>query len=135
MSGRLIEHGLTQRWSARRIAAALRDSETAGVVSLRGSRVTGFALMVHDFRHSQAHLLLLAVEIDVRRSGLGRALVGWLEKTARMGGIRRFRLEVRADAPGAQAFYECLGYREVGRLPGYYHDKLDAVQMVKSTEP
>jgi ribosomal-protein-alanine N-acetyltransferase len=135
MSGQLIERGLTKRWTTRRVADALRDSETAGVVSRRGGAIIGFALMLHDFPHSDAHLLLLAVEPGERRRGIGRALVEWLEKTARRGGILRFQLEVRADDPAALAFYQRLGYREVARLPGYYQGRLDAVRMARPVRP
>lgn len=132
MSGRLIERGLTPRWTARRIADALRDSETASVVARHGGAIIGFAVMAHDFPRHEAHLLLLAVEPEARRCGLGQALVKWLEKTARLGGTLRFQLEVRADDPGACSFYRSLGYREVDRLPGYYEGRLDAVRMTRA---
>ena len=135
MSGQLIERELARRWTARRVADALSDSETAGVVSRSAGATIGFALMVHDFPNREAHLLLLAVEQGERRRGLGRALVEWLEKTARVGGVRRFQLEVRADDPGARAFYERLGYREVARLPGYYEGRLAAVRMTRTAQP
>jgi ribosomal protein S18 acetylase RimI-like enzyme len=134
MSGQLIERELVRRWTARRVADALRDSETAGVVSRSAGGIIGFGLMIYDFPRREAHLLLLAVERAERRRGLGRALVEWLEKTARMGGVRRFQLEVRADDPGARAFYEELGYREVARLPGYYQGKLAALRMEKAVQ-
>ena len=75
------------------------------------------------------------VEPAVRRRGLGCALVEWLEKLARVGGILRVELEVRADDPGAGAFYHRLGYREIGRLPGYYQGRLDAVRLARVRHP
>ena len=131
MSARLIERGLAPRWTAPRIVSSLRDTETTGVIAWRGDTIIGFALMRYDFPHKNAHLLLLAVEPGERRSGLGRALVAWLDKIARLGGILRFELEVRADDPGAHTFYERLGYREVARLPAYYKRGLDAVRMIR----
>jgi len=135
LSGELIEHGLSRRWSARRISDALCDSETAGVVAEDGGAIIGFALMGFDFPQREAHLWLLAVEPTQRFRGLGRALVGWLEKVGRLGGIASFQLEVRADDPGAQAFYQRLGYREVARLSGYYEGKLDALRMLRVPTP
>ena len=133
MSRRLVERGLARRWTQRRIADALRDSETAGVVARRGDAIIGFALMQYDFPRREAHLVLLAVEPGERRRGLGRALVEWLEKLARVGGILQIQLEARADDPGARTFYGRLGYREVARLPGYYEGRLDAVRMAQRT--
>lgn len=135
MSGQLIEHGLTRRWTSRRVADALCNADTTGVVSVDNGALMGFALMAYDFPQREAHLLLLAVELPQRRHGLGRALVDWLERIGRLGGIARFQLEVRADAPGAQRFYTRLGYRQVARLPGYYEGKLDAMRMLRVPTP
>ena len=129
MSRELIEHGLAWRWTERRIRAALSDEDTASVVARGNAGVLGFALMHYDFSDRQAHLLLLAVVPPARRLGLGRGLVGWLEKVARAGGIRRVDLEVREDARSAQVFYRRLGYRAIGRTPRYYEGRLGAMRM------
>ena len=135
MSRRLIERGLVWRWTGPRISDALRDAETASVAARDGGGLLGFALMQYEFSCREAHLLLLAVAPRVRRRGLGRALLDWLEKLARVGGILRVGLEVRADDPGAQAFYRQLGYREIDRLPGYYQGRVDAVRMARVRHP
>ncbi len=40
-------------------------------------------------------------------------------------------LEVAVNNDDAQAFYERLGYRETGRIPGYYADGTDALVLRK----
>ncbi len=79
--------------------------------------------------------MLLAVAPGVRRRGLGGTLLEWLGKLARVGGILRVELEVRADDPGARAFYRRLGYREIDRWSGYYRGRVDAVRMARVRHP
>jgi ribosomal protein S18 acetylase RimI-like enzyme len=45
--------------------------------------------------------------------------------------LRVVRVEVRDYNPNALAFYEALGFRVTGRVPGYYDGVLDAVRLVK----
>ncbi len=135
MSRSLIERGLTWRWTPQAVAAHIRDSETAVVVAWADDRMLGFAIMGFRFLRSEAHLLLLAVDPAVRRSGVGRALWRWLETIARRGGIARVELEVRAENPGGRAFYHALGFREVARLRDYYESREDALRMVADLRP
>ena len=86
--------------------------------------------MQFRFAEREAHLLLFAVVHSQRRRGLGRALLAWLEKIARLGGISLIRLELRANNDGARSFYRTLGYEDAGRLRGYYQSREDAVRMV-----
>ena len=77
----------------------------------------------------EAHLDLLGVAPPHRGEGLGRRLVEWLEKPALLAAISAVFLEVRESNPGAQAFYERLGYRKVGTLAGYYQERESAIRM------
>ncbi len=56
-------------------------------------------------------LFRLAVLPEYRRRGVGRALIEYIEAVARVRGIARVRLGVRAVLPGNRAYYERLGYR------------------------
>ncbi len=71
-----------------------------------------------EFYAIHAHLNLLAVQPGYQRQGIGRQLLEWLEASARTAGIFTVHLELRANNDGARAFYEKLGYREVGRKRG-----------------
>ena len=117
LSRDLIEYDLPWRWSAERVLRCLKDRATNGIVAVAGGRILGFALM------------LLAVTPAQRRSGVGRALVTWLEDTARVAGVGTIRLEVRAANEGARAFYRQLGYREGQLLPGYYEGHEAALRL------
>ncbi len=129
MSRRWIEHGLTWRHRPNSIAGQIRDSETVVVVARAAGSVVGFAVMEFRFDARRAHLVLLAVEPAYRRRGLGVALFRWLEKIARLAGVSRIGLELRADNEEARCFYERLGFRATDLRRGYYDGRLDAINM------
>jgi ribosomal protein S18 acetylase RimI-like enzyme len=56
----------------------------------------------------------IGVRPDLRRHGLGRALMAEIFRTFQARGIGEIRLKVHADNPsGAPAFYRALGMTEV----------------------
>ncbi|HKJ95729.1 MAG TPA: GNAT family N-acetyltransferase [Gammaproteobacteria bacterium] len=127
MSRDLIETGLGWSWTPGRVARAVHGKESVAAVAALGPRPTGFAIM--RFGWEEANLDLLAVRPGHRRRGVGRGLVRWLEESALVAGIGIVRLQVRADRPGAQAFYRSLGYRQWQRVAGYYGNDCTAVYM------
>lgn len=113
-----IEYGLNWRWTPARVRRCINDCETMVLVaSLRGA-IVGFAIM--KFSEDAAHLLLLAVQPKLRRNGLGKTMLRWLEKSCSTAGIQQVRLEVRARNRSARRFYEHMGYQLLDRLPAYY---------------
>lgn len=128
MSRDLIETGLGWAWTPDRIVRQVRCADTLVLVALEGVQLIGFACM--RFREEDAHLNLLCVRRSHQRSGIGRRLMIWLEKTARVAGIVSIHLEVRAINHAARRFYHALGYREVGELRRYYRGRESAIRMV-----
>jgi ribosomal-protein-alanine N-acetyltransferase len=57
--------------------------------------------------------------------------VTWLEETALTAGTFVVGLELRAQNEVARCFYRALGYRELGRVPGYYQGIEAAIRMVR----
>lgn len=80
-------------------------------------RPVGFALgrLLID----EAELLLLAVEPEARRHGVGRALIEHTVEVAIRKGGRRLLLEVR-DGNHALDLYRDAGFGEIGRRRDYY---------------
>lgn len=130
MSSRLIEAGLTPSWPAERVARHIRNADSLVLTARHAGRILGFAIM--QYGDAAAHLNLLAVETAIQRHGIGRALLGWLEETALVAGTFVIQLEVRATNAIARAFYEARGYRETGRVAGYYQRLEDAIQMERN---
>jgi [ribosomal protein S18]-alanine N-acetyltransferase len=125
-----IERGLGWSWTARRVMRSMTDADTNVLVALDpADAVCGFAIM--KFGDDEAHLLLLAVQAERGRRGIGSAMVGWLEAVAGVAGVRRIFLEAREANGPARAFYRRLGYREVELLPGYYQGREDSVRLLK----
>ena len=127
MSRDLIEQGLPWRWTAKRVAASIAAPNVNVLVARVDGRIVGFAIM--RYGDDDAHLDLLAVAPQQRRHGVATQLLEWLEKCASVAGTFRIALEVRASNCGAQLFYERMGYRTLGQLPGYYQGRESALQL------
>jgi ribosomal-protein-alanine N-acetyltransferase len=130
MSRLLVEHGLNWRWTPARVRRSIRDKETMVLVASIDGHLSGFAIM--KFRDADSHLFLLAVEPKVQCTGIGAALLAWLEKSCRTAGVRHIRVEVRVGNRSAKRFYERAGFRFIGQIAGYYDRHEPAVVMVKS---
>ncbi len=130
MSRLLVEHGLNWRWTPSRVRRSIKDRETMVLIASVDGRLSGFAIM--KFRDEESHLFLLAVAPKMQRTGVGRALLAWLEKSCRTAGMRHIRVEVRAGNRRARKFYERFGFRFIGQVAGYYDRRESAIVMVKT---
>ena len=128
MSRDLIESGLNWSWKPSRILDMIRHPDCVVLVARTRIEIAGFAVM--EFHEVHAHLNLLAVKPAKRRSGIGKALIEWLEESCRTAGIASIFLELRADNAGAKQFYESLGYKPGRVVQGYYQGREDALTMV-----
>ncbi|MGB7413386.1 MAG: ribosomal protein S18-alanine N-acetyltransferase [Thermosynechococcaceae cyanobacterium] len=68
----------------------------------------------------EAHIILLAVDPDYRRQGLGQILLWRMLAIATQRHLSRATLEVRASNGGAIALYKKFGFQLAGRRVGYY---------------
>ncbi|MGO9994664.1 MAG: GNAT family N-acetyltransferase [Steroidobacteraceae bacterium] len=142
MSRDLIEQGLTWSWTPARVQHFITGTESSVVVARRerrgdarrmaaprmaAPRIAAFAIM--HFGDEVAHLNLLAVAPEHRRQGLGRQLMDWLTTTAIEAGVFRINLELRTQNGPARAFYEKLGFDELGVVQGYYQGREAALRM------
>jgi len=100
------------------------------------TRIVGFCVV--DWRleggRRMGHFITIDVAPELRRTGIGRALMSAGESKLAELSCGAITLEVAVDNRGAQAFYEQLGYKPTGRLRGYYADNTDALIMRKELE-
>lgn len=118
MSRDLIEQGLGWSWTRARVLQSLKRIDTNALVACCEKEVIGFALAY--FGDTHAHLNLLAVKPAFQRRGVGRAMLRWLEESARVAGITGMHLEVRVDNMAARRFYADWGFQDMSILPRYY---------------
>jgi ribosomal protein S18 acetylase RimI-like enzyme len=132
LSRDLIETDLPWSWTPRRVAGLMRQRESLAVIARDSTHpnpnhMAGFILA--QFGDESVHIALLGVAAEYRRQGLGRRLIRWVEETANVAGLFLIRLEVRAVKREARHFYASLGYRETGRVTGYYSGIEDAIKL------
>lgn len=78
--------------------------------------------------HSFPYLHLIAVKEEYRGKGIGKQLVEYFEKISDRD---KFFLVVADFNPNAKRFYEKLGYRQVGEIPGLYREGITEYIMMK----
>ena len=96
-----------------------------------GTQVGAYVLVLYRANSGAARIYSIGVAARFRRRGLARSLVAAAEKDAVRRGRKAMRLEVRADDRGIIALYESSGYRRIGRAPGYYNGRVDALRLEK----
>jgi [ribosomal protein S18]-alanine N-acetyltransferase len=105
-----------ETWSAAQCAGVLA-MPGAVLLLARKPQPIGFALLRTVLE--EAELMLLAVEPNARRDGIGRALLDRSFAVAQTAGAKHYFLEVRSDNPAVE-FYERAGLLRVGIRRDYY---------------
>jgi [ribosomal protein S18]-alanine N-acetyltransferase len=105
-------------WTRQDVAELLATAGAMGVVAEQDGAGVGFAF--GRAAGDEAELLTIAVHVDHRRHGFGRALLGALIERVHQQGATALFLEVAVDNRAACALYEQAGFQTVGRRPSYY---------------
>jgi len=120
-------------WSSDMMRGELGDSHGYYLVATtleEPAVVKAYAGLRAPYRSGQADIQTIAVAPDVRRHGIGRALMHALMVEARDRGASEIFLEVRADNPSAQRLYDSLRFERIAVRPNYYQpDGVDAIVM------
>ncbi|CAM3067960.1 [Ribosomal protein bS18]-alanine N-acetyltransferase [Sphingomonas antarctica] len=116
-----------------RFGEAWTLSQLAGVLAMPGARLTvakrrqrllGFALVRTVLDESE--LMLIAVEPTARRVGTAAALLTDIEEFARIAGVKKIHLEVRAGNEAIE-LYSARGFMKAGDRPQYYRGPVGEV--------
>ena len=78
-------------------------------------------------------LYWIAVDPDVQEQGVGSKLLGFLEEAVKARGGRMILADTSTlpDFKKTQGFYLKNGFREVARIPDYYHPGNDRITFCK----
>lgn len=122
------DHGKARESAAEQVDQPVADAHASRPSASQDEEELGsllFARRVVDL----VWLLQVAVHPQDRRRGVARALLARLVRWSREVGATRIELEVAEDNVPAVRLYETSGFVPVGRRPGYYHGKRDAILM------
>ena len=106
-------------WSLAMFGLEISKPSGISLAALRGDRLVGYLVCS---RYAEVwHVMNVAVDLELRRQGIGSALLEALFERADRPG-ERYTLEVRPSNASAIEMYARLGFASSGRRPGYYHD-------------
>ncbi len=109
-----------QGWSADTCDRLLASPGTFAVLAREGSENVGFVLA--RVAADEAEILSVGVSRPARRQGIGARILSAAARGAAAAGATKLFLEVGTENVAALTLYRKLGFREVGRRPGYYRD-------------
>jgi ribosomal protein S18 acetylase RimI-like enzyme len=101
-----------------RLKSILPNPDYRTLVGIVDERVCGMigTLSNLSFEHNDpgGRILALVISNNMRRRGIGRALIAAAEKDFVRRGIKRIALNTRLTRKDAHRFYETLGYQKNG---------------------
>lgn len=115
----------------------LFHARSASFVAEDATGIRGFAIVQLGMAKGLhiGHIITIDVDPGLRRSGIGRLLMETLLEECRKAGAVLLRLEVAVDNEPAIRFYQRFGFRQTGRIPGFYIHRLDAFTMELELTP
>ena len=105
-------------WSVSAFQSELDNPLALWLVAVEGDRVLGY--VGSQTVLGQADMMNLAVRLECRRQGVAQQLVERLIQKLSERNANILMLEVRVSNDSAIAFYEKMGFVQVGRRPKYY---------------
>ncbi len=119
---------IQQPWSRNSFEESLEKDYSLFLVAEEEGKVCAYIGLYLSYE--DAEITGIAVLPEKRRLGLGKALLEKAIELTRKGGTEKILLEVRKSNQTARAFYEKMGFWEIGLRP-YFYDfpKEDAILM------
>ncbi|MFZ0821897.1 MAG: GNAT family N-acetyltransferase [Candidatus Acidiferrales bacterium] len=94
------------------------------------SKLSGFILA--DADPPRGHIITIDVAEEHRRHGVGTLLLDAAERVLADCGVHTVEIETATDNQAGLQFWYVHKYQFVGRLPGYYLGRIDAIRMEKA---
>jgi ribosomal protein S18 acetylase RimI-like enzyme len=132
-----LEHCVfaTDRLSRRSLRRFLQSPTAEVIVAEHGDPLAGTAIVLFRPRSLIARLYSIAVAPHMSGRGIAPMLLAAAEAAAVARGCCAIRLEVHVTNHAAVSRYRKSGYREFGRIRGYYDDGGDALRFEKRLAP
>jgi ribosomal protein S18 acetylase RimI-like enzyme len=110
------------RFGRRYMRQLVSRAKGATWIAEEDERPIGFAIVEWSEHKDKitAYVQTIEVSPEARGRGVGRALLGRIEDSARLAGARVIWLHVDAENAAAIRLYEACGYRCEGRQEDYY---------------
>jgi ribosomal-protein-alanine N-acetyltransferase len=110
-----------------------KPASTCWVAEAEAGSLAGFLILerVRRWGRPAGHIVTIDVAQSIRRKGVGQLLLQAAEAELQKEGVSSLLLEVAEDNAAARAFYQRFGFRETGRIPGYYAGRVNALVMEK----
>lgn len=105
-------------WSRTNFTDSLGSGYQAWVLRDQNRQLLGYFLLMPVV--DEAHLLNVAVSVEMQGRGLGRFLLEQLLACARGLSVESVLLEVRPSNTRALEIYRRYGFAQIGRRKGYY---------------
>ena len=132
---RAFDPGFGEAWTRSQCAGILPMSGVVLLIAEEQDRPIGFGL--HRVVADEAELLLLAVDPDFHRRGIGSGLLARFIASSAQEGASQLHLEVRENNP-AVAMYRATGFSIVGRRHNYYRgaggESYDALTLARPAQ-
>lgn len=108
----------TKPWSRESFVKAYQRDDTVYLVCICQGEIAGYCGIWCACEDGD--LCNMAVDVTMRRQGIGRQLLVEAISHAKGLGVTRILLEVRASNQAAIDLYRELGFLEIGMRKGYY---------------
>lgn len=113
-------------------ASVFANGDNSAVfLAKQDGRSIGFVFVECHSWNNLAQLQGLAVDPELQRSGVAKALVAKAEDFSRLHRMRGIYVDTPVDNAGGRRFYEAIGYQSGYIMPRYYEDHLDGVTYQK----
>lgn len=124
-----MEHQIfSDAWSEKSVLETIRQPNGVCLMAEKAGRAAGYLLAYTAA--DEVEITRVATVKEMRRQGVGKALLSELENLCRARGLKKILLEVRSGNTPARELYTAYGFREDGVRQKYYTNPLeDAVLM------
>ena len=117
-------------WTVGMFRDSFNDPLTRCFGASVGGKTVGFGMMMAVA--GEGEILRIAVRPELRRGGIGRAIMQAMTEASEAEGLEAITLEVRASNVPAIGLYKAFGFEEIATRKNYYeHPTEDALIMEK----